>query len=56
MHVTDDKDGVNRQILLNSQFNVIQLSDFCLGFDMCCVLTPIILAQLLLACLPKPDP
>lgn len=37
----DNKDELNRQILLNSQFNVIQLSDACLGFDVCCGLTPI---------------
>lgn len=52
MHFTDNKDELNRQILLKSQFNVIQLSDACLGFDMCCGLTPIILTQPLLACLP----
>lgn len=51
MHFTDSQDELDRQIPLNSHFNVIQLSDARLGFDVRCGLTPIILTQLLLACL-----
>lgn len=52
MCFTTNKDELNWRILPNFKFNVIQLSDACLGFDVCCGLTPIILTQLLLACLP----
>lgn len=48
--VSDSKDKVSRQVLLNSRFNVIKMSDACLGFDMCSGMTPILLTQLLLAC------